>query len=214
MQFGTSFDSNSEMTSDAQMVLPTDPIKIEVDRDRGATCTSVSEIQSSGQNSSANKQETEIQNSVKNSSAVEPEIQSQCLSKELDVLSTALCKTCDGVETSQAQTKADLNSSTCSDLVPSGTSDAAKTVAKEKPFPPGSWQETSGLLLLEKAYNAYCVLTQQAWKEHKHGKALIHAHLAVKCLSKSFVLSSHFETQVIYVCIRVEIGWSKERYAS
>ncbi|XP_072171455.1 erythroid differentiation-related factor 1-like [Diadema setosum] len=57
-----------------------------------------------------------------------------------------------------------------------------RAVVKEKSFPQGSWQETSGLLLLEKAYEAYCVLSEVAWRQHRHGKALLTSHLAIKCL--------------------------------
>ncbi|XP_030836589.1 erythroid differentiation-related factor 1 isoform X2 [Strongylocentrotus purpuratus] len=75
----------------------------------------------------------------------------------------------------------------CSDLVESDRSPGSrsKAVAKEKPFPPGSWQETSGLRLLEKAYQAYCILTALAWEEHKHGRALLMAQLAIKCHNAS-----------------------------
>ncbi|XP_071487220.1 erythroid differentiation-related factor 1-like [Diadema antillarum] len=57
-----------------------------------------------------------------------------------------------------------------------------RVVVKEKSFPQGSWQETSGLLLLEKAYEAYCVLSEVAWRQHRHGRALLTSHLAIKCL--------------------------------
>ncbi|XP_041454164.1 erythroid differentiation-related factor 1-like [Lytechinus variegatus] len=73
----------------------------------------------------------------------------------------------------------------CSDLVQTDHSPRrrSKAVAKEKPFPQGSWQETSGLLLLEKAYQAYVTLTGLTWEEHKHGRTLLMAQLAVKCFN-------------------------------
>lgn len=91
-----------------------------------------------------------------------------------------------GIPSDQLQLKdGPAGAGQCSDLVESDRSPGrSKAVAKEKPFPPGSWQETSGLRLLEKAYQAYCILTALAWEEHKHGRALLMAQLAIKCHSK------------------------------